>query len=695
VSTTAAPTQGAPPPLPEVNGEAPARPAWVEGRHTLATVTDRISEICERPQPAWWWPAFGLSSLMLAGGVFAAAYLISTGVGVWGENRTVGWAFDITNFVFWIGIGHAGTLISAILFLLRQRWRNSINRFAEAMTLFAVACAGVYPAIHVGRFWYAWYMAPVPTSNGVWQQFRSALEWDVFAVSTYGTVSLIFWYVGLVPDLATLRDRAFARGDKLRTYVYGVLALGWRGSTRHWRHYEIAYLLLAGLSTPLVLSVHTVVSFDFATSVLPGWHTTIFPPYFVAGAIFGGFAMVLQLMIPARALYKLHDFVTVAHIEVMCKIILATGSMVGYAYIIEFFIAWYSGNPAEKQSFTNRAFGPYWWAYWTMMTCNLIVPQIFWWKRARTTPWIAFLVSILVGVGMWFERFVIIVTSLAQDYLPSAWRLFFPTWVDWLQMVGDFGLFFTLTLLFVRFLPQMSIVEIKMLLPEAKPHPGHGHGPETDHHLLSRRPLLTPDEAAAAAEAHVMAEREPAPLTPAGRPFGYVARFAGPGELLRAAKAMRDLGYRTLDAFTPFPVHGMIEAIGLRRSYLPWITLAGGVIGLTVALGGQIYLSAIDYPIMIGGKEFVSLPAFVPICFELTVLFSAFATLFGLLVACGLPRLYHPTANHPGFDRVNIDGFFLSVRASDPKFDARETHALIERLGGREIELVAEEPCTP
>jgi hypothetical protein len=437
------------------------------------------------------------------------------------------------------------------------------------------------------------------------------------------------------------------------------------------------------------------VSFDFATSVVPGWHTTIFPPYFVAGAIFGGFAMVLQLMIPARALYKLHDFVTVRHIEVMCKIILATGSMVGYAYVIEFFTAWYSANPAEKQTFVNRATGPYWWAYWTMMTCNLIVPQVFWWKRARTTPWVAFVVSVLVSVGMWFERFVIIVTSLAQDFLPSAWRLFFPTWVDWLQLFGDFGLFFTLTLLFVRFLPQMSVVEVKMLLPGAKPHPGHGHGPETDHHLLSRRPELTPAEAVAAAEAHELALREPTPAVPPGRPFGYVAEFEGPTPLLAAAKAMRDLGYRTLDAYTPFPVHGMVEALGLRRSYMPWIALAGGVVGLGVALGGQIYLSAIDYPIMVGGKELVSLPAFVPVCFELTVLFSAFATLFGLLAVCGLPRLYHPTAKHPTFHRATTDGFFLTVRANDPKFDVRETHALIERLGGRRAELLSEEPPAP
>src|SRR6478609_4433974 len=344
------------------------------------TVSAQISEITEKPQPYWWWPAFLVSSALLVGGVLAATYLISTGVGVWGSNIPVAWAFDITNFVFWIGIGHAGTLISAILFLFRQKWRTSINRFSEAMTLFAVICAGIYPGIHVGRFWYAWFMFPLPNPNHIFQNFRSALLWDLFAVSTYFTISLIFWYIGLIPDLGTLRDRAKSRR---RQMIFGFLALGWRGSTRHWRHYEVAYLMLAGLSTPLVLSVHSVVSFDFATSVIPGWHTTIFPPYFVAGAVFSGFAMVMTLLIIARWLLNLHDYITIKHLENMNKIILVTGSIVGYAYVTEFFIAWYSGNPYERFTFFNRAFGPYWWAYWTMMTCNVISPQVFWSKTLR------------------------------------------------------------------------------------------------------------------------------------------------------------------------------------------------------------------------------------------------------------------------------------------------------------------------
>jgi molybdopterin-containing oxidoreductase family membrane subunit len=410
------------------------------------------------------------------------AYLISTGVGVWGLHQPTAWAWDITNFVFWIGIGHAGTLISAILCLLRQRWRTSINRAAEAMTLFAVVCAGIFPVVHTGRVWFALmpgYLIPFPNANVIWPQFRSPLLWDVFAVSTYGTVSLLFWYTGLIPDLATMRDRAVS---KLKKFVYGLFAMGWTGSNRHWSNYEKAYLILAGLSTPLVLSVHSVVSFDFAVSQVPGWHTTIFPPYFVAGAIFSGFGMVLTLLIPLRAICRLEDVITTRHIELMCKVILATGSIVGYAYGMEFFIAWYGGNPYELYAFQNRAFGPYWWAYWSMITCNVISPHLFWFKWCRTRMWFVFLVSIVVNIGMWFERFVIIVTSLHRDYLPSSWDYFRPTYVDIMTFVGSFGLFCTLFLLFMRFLPIIAIAEVKAVTPHADPHhplggakPGESH----------------------------------------------------------------------------------------------------------------------------------------------------------------------------------------------------------------------------
>ncbi len=445
---------------------------------SLAWVSDTVAGIAEGKTPTWWWAAFVPSFLGMLMCFLMIGYLFSTGIGVWGLNNPVGWAWDITNFVFWIGIGHAGTLISAVLFLLRQKWRTSINRSAEAMTLFAVVCAMIFPAIHVGRVWLAWWLFPLPNSNGIWPQFRSPLLWDVFAVSTYGTVSLLFWYVGLIPDLATMRDRA---KSAVRKFCYGFFALGWTGSNRHWRNYEKAYLLLAGLSTPLVLSVHSIVSFDFAVSQVPGWHTTIFPPYFVAGAIFSGFGMVLTLLIPLRTLCKLEDVITVRHVELMGKVILATGSIVGYAYGMEFFIAWYGGNPYELYAFKNRAFGPYWWAYWTMISCNVISPQLFWFKKIRTNIVAVFILSIFVNIGMWFERFVIIVTSLHRDYLPSNWGYFKPTIVDILTFVGSFGLFLTLFLLFIRFLPLIAISEVKGVTPLADPHHPLG-GSKGGHH---------------------------------------------------------------------------------------------------------------------------------------------------------------------------------------------------------------------
>jgi molybdopterin-containing oxidoreductase family membrane subunit len=464
------------------------KPVLVEGDPPLAKVTDDVSSIVERKTPPQWFMALALTG-GITGLLFAMlGYLVFTGIGVWGNNQPVGWAWDITNFVFWIGIGHAGTLISAILFLFRQKWRTSINRFAEAMTLFAVACAAIYPLFHTGRPWRAAYwLLPLPNTHlSVWPNFRSPLVWDVFAVSTYATVSALFWYVGLVPDLATLRDRA--RG--LRAKIYGALSLGWRGSARHWRNYEMAYLILAGLSTPLVLSVHSVVSFDFATSVLPGWHTTIFPPYFVAGAIFSGFAMVVTLMVIARWAFQIQHLVTMRHLENMNKIMLATGTIVGYAYATEFFIAWYSGNPYEKFVFINRAFGPYWWAYWMMVSCNVISPQFFWFKKLRTSIPFMFFISIVINIGMWFERFVIIATSLHRDFLPSSWGYFVPTWVDILTFLGTFGLFLFLFTLFVRFLPMVAVSEVKGMMANQHSDAAHGtaHGP--DEHTPA--PPMTP-----------------------------------------------------------------------------------------------------------------------------------------------------------------------------------------------------------
>jgi molybdopterin-containing oxidoreductase family membrane subunit len=465
--------------------DIPAPPAelvrapLVLNNRSLGWISDRIAGIAEGDTPRWWWYMFIPSVMVFSIAVICVTYLISTGVGVWGLNHPVAWAWDITNFVFWIGIGHAGTLISAILFLMRQRWRTSINRAAEAMTIFAVMCAGLFPLIHVGRAWYAWWLLPIPTSNNLWPQFRSPLEWDVFAVSTYFTVSLLFWYMGLVPDLAVMRDRAKTR---LRKFFYGLFSLGWTGSNRNWSNYEKAYLLLAGLSTPLVLSVHSIVSFDFAVSQLPGWHTTIFPPYFVAGAIFSGFGMVLTLLIPLRKVCKLEDVITVRHVELMCKVTLATGSIVGYAYGMEFFIAWYGGNPYELAAFKHRAMGPYWWAYWIMVTCNVISPQLFWFKKIRTNMVFVFILSIVVNIGMWFERFVIIATTLARDFIPSNWGYFIPTWVDIWTFVGTFGMFLTLFLLFLRFLPVIAISEVKGVTPQGDPHHPLGGAREGGNH---------------------------------------------------------------------------------------------------------------------------------------------------------------------------------------------------------------------
>ena len=454
------------------------RPPLVLGDNDFGSVTDKVCGLAEKDGASNAWKLAFTVSVAVTGMLFAmVAYLISTGVGVWGNNNPVGWGWPIVNFVFWVGIGHAGTLISAILFLFRQKWRTSINRFAEAMTIFAVVCAGLFPAIHVGRIWFAYWLFPFPNQMQMWPNFRSPLLWDVFAVSTYATVSLLFWYLGMIPDLATLRDRATTT---IRKVAYGIFAMGWRGSNRQWHRYERAYLLLAALATPLVLSVHSVVSFDFAVAQLPGWHTTIFPPYFVAGAVFSGFAMVTTLMVPARRFFGLRELVTIRHLENMCKIMLATGTMVGYAYAIEFFMAWYSGNPYEGFTFLNRAFGPYAWAYWIMVSCNVIAPQFFWSKKVRTTPWMMVVVSIFINIGMWFERFVITVTSLSRDFLPSSWGYFAPTLVDVLTLVGSFGLFFTLFLLFCRFLPVVAMAEVKAVMPQAHPHHHDDHGSDSE-----------------------------------------------------------------------------------------------------------------------------------------------------------------------------------------------------------------------
>ena len=439
----------------------------VAGTPTAGEIDALISAPLDTFPPRMWWIAFGVTGTMLGIGAFCVGLTLFYGLGMWGVNQPISWGFDIVNFVFWVGIGHAGTLISAILFLLRQRWRNGIARFAEAMTIFAVMCAGIFPLLHTGRPWLPLYLAPYPNQHGLWVNFTSPLLWDVFAVSTYLTVSAVFWYIGLVPDLATLRDRTT---NPIKKVIYAIFSLGWRHSSRHWAHFERAYLILAGFATPLVLSVHTIVSFDFAVSVIPGWHTTIFPPYFVAGAVFSGFAMVQNSLIVVRQLFNLKHLITLETLEKMNKVMILTGSLVGYAYGMEFFIAWYSGSQFEMFVFINRALGPYAWAYWTMITCNVISPQLFWFKKIRRSIPAMFVIGILVNVGMWFERFVIIVTSLSRDYLPSSWGHYTPTLVDVGILVGSLGLFFSLILIFVRVLPVISLAEIKSVIPGAQPH---------------------------------------------------------------------------------------------------------------------------------------------------------------------------------------------------------------------------------
>jgi len=452
-----------------MNVSSPVRPALVlkqvHDKNRPTTYHDITNDICKQVEASInvrWMGAMAISLIAFSWGSYCLYRTWWFGLGEWGLNKTVGWAWDITNFVWWVGIGHAGTLISAILLLFRQKWRTSINRAAEAMTIFAVLCAGSFILMHMGRPWLANWALPLPNTYGsLWVNFNSPLVWDVFAISTYLTVSTVFWYVGLLPDLATIRERAT---NPISKFVYGLMSFGWDGSAKTWARYEMVALILAGLSTPLVLSVHTIVSMDFATSIVPGWHTTIFPPYFVAGAIFSGFAMVLTLMLVTRYVFKLESYITIEHVETMNKIILVTGSIVGIAYITEFFIAWYSQVPYEQYAFINRMFGPYWWAYWAMMSCNVISPQFFWFRSMRRNIYVTFALSIVVNIGMWFERFVIIVTSLHRDYIPSSWVMFWPTYVDWGDYIFSFGFFFTCFFLFAKFLPVINMAEVKAVL---------------------------------------------------------------------------------------------------------------------------------------------------------------------------------------------------------------------------------------
>ena len=649
------------------------RPALLGETGGPGAISDAVAGLVEGRAPRWWRMAMGVSvaTLLLCG--VMVAYLLNTGVGVWGVRRPVMWGWDIVNFVWWIGIGHAGTLISAMLYLLRQRWRTSINRATEAMTLFAVLCAALYPAIHVGRAWFVWWLLPVPTSQAIWPQFHSPLVWDIFAVGTYFSVSVLFWYAGLIPDLATLRDRATTRWRKR---VYGGLALGWRGSNRHWCHYEKTYLILAGLAAALVVSVHSIVSLDFAATQLPGWHSTIFPPYFVVGAIFSGCGMVLTLLIPLRRLCRLETLITLRHFDLLTKVTLATGLLVAYSHLMEWAGVVVGGNPDERFAHFNRACGPLAWAYWIMVAGALVVPQLLWSRRVRANLKLLFGIGLCLNVGMWFERLVIVVTSLQRDFLPSSWGNYAPTWVEMLTFLGSFGLFATLFLLFVRYLPLVAIAEVKGLTPQADP----------------------------AAEGTVPARlvQEPSPpvphggATPAPAPsgtYGILAQFRTARDLVEAARRVRQAGYQRWDTAAPFPIHGLDRAMGLANSAVGWFSFAGGAMGAGAGLLMVWWLNGHLYPLPVGGKPFFSVvTAFLP-AYELAILCAALGALLGMLALNRLPGFGHPLLRHRSFGHATHDGFFLVIEAADPKFAAAETRALLENAGGTSVEWVA--PSVP
>jgi hypothetical protein len=642
---------GSNPPLSTLH---PPQTPILDPRQTYDSITAKISDVVlSKTAPKFWWLGLVVGFIMLMTLIYAVTYLFAVGVGIWGNNVPVGWGFDITNLVWWIGIGHAGTLISAILLLLRQDWRTSINRFAEAMTL-------------------VYWIFPYPNVYDLWPQFRSPLLWDAVAIGTYGTVSLLFWFIGLLPDLASLRDRA---GNRLARYFYGLLSLGWRGSARHWQRFETLYLLLAALATPLVVSVHSVVSFDFAVSVIPGWHTTIFPPYFVAGAIFSGMAMVLTLLIPLRKIYRLDDFITSRHLDNMAKVMLATGLIVAYGYLTETFTGWYSGNRYEEFVFSNRLTGPYAPIYGALILCNILIPQALWFNWVRASSFWLFLVAIVINIGMWLERFVIIVVSLHRDFLPSSWGMFYPTIWDWLTLLGSLGLFFTAIFVFIRVLPMISIFEMRHLLTEVKKH--------------GRAMVETTTKLAQAAEipaSRPITHRLDAPL------YGLMAEFDDPAELLDKAKHTYAAGYRQISAYTPFPVEGLAEAIGLRQSRLPLLVLLGGILG---ALGGyflQYYAAVIDYPWNVGGRPFNSWPSFMIVTFEATILVAALVGVVAMLVANKLPMPYHPVFNTPRFKLASQNRFFLCIKASDPRFDVVGTGQFLADLEPKEVVEVTQNP---
>lgn len=585
-----------------------------------------------------------LLALLLAASL---AVLFGRGIGIWGINHPVGWGLAIVNFVWWIGIAHAGTLISAILLLLRQEWRLPVHRFAEAMTLVAIGCAALFPLIHLGRPWLAYWLLPYPSTAGVWPQFRSPLVWDVFAIVTYGFVSLAFCYFGLLPDLAVLRDRARSRPARV---LWCLLAMGWCGSSRQWAAHRTACLLLAGLATPLVISVHSIVSFDFAVSIIPGWHSTIFPPYFVAGALFSGLAVLLALLVPIRTVCRLEPIITERHLENMAKILLAAGLFVAYGYATEIFFAWYGGSRYEQYAIVNRLAGPYAPLSWALLAANIGAVQLFWIPKLRRRPAVLFAVALAVAGGMWLERFVIVVTSLHRDYLPAAWGMYRPTVWDWTALAGSAGLFLLPLLLLARWLP---------LIPVAAASP--------------------------AVEPRSVAVPRGAPDPSGCPPYAVLGEFTTAQELVEAARRARQEGYGRLEGYSNVPVSGLREALGGRASRLSWMAFAAGALGCLAGLLLQYWTAAIAMPLGAGGKPPATWPAFIPITFECAILAAALATVAGLFHFSGLPAPYHPVFHWPRVSFAGGDRFFLSIESADPKFDRGMTPALLRHVGAREV----------
>jgi Ni/Fe-hydrogenase subunit HybB-like protein len=628
-------------------------PEVLLGEHSYGEVSDRIIGIPLQRPGLGWLSGVGILLAFLLMMLTSIIWLLANGVGVWGIRIPVAWGFAIVNFVWWIGIGHAGTLISAILLLLRQEWRTSINRFAEAMTLFAVANAGMFPLLHLGRIWKFYYLLPYPDTMGIWPQWRSPLVWDVFAVMTYGTVSLIFWYVGLLPDLATMRDTARATWVR---HIAGFFSLGWRGAAKHWQRHQMVYLLLAGLATPLVVSVHSIVSLDFSVSIVPGWHSTIFPPYFVAGAIFSGFAMVFTIAIPLRRAYGLHDLITDRHLDAMAKIMLVSGLIVDYGYIMEFFTAWFSADRYETYMAYNRVFGAYWPAFLIMMLGNVVATQCLWFRKVRRSPLALFFLSLLINAGMWSERYVIVIQSLHRDYMPSAWGMYHGTVWDWTLLIGSLGWFTLLVVLFAKFVPMISIYELRELL-----------------HIKGR---LRRDEPAVPASQPEEQERPSEPVADAEL-YGVIAEYEHAEGLLEAARRTRAAGYAKVEAYTPYPVEGIEEALGLKPTKMPLLVLLGGILGGSGAYFMMAYSAVVSYPWNIGGRPLYSWPSFIPITFELTVLGGALVGVIAMIALNRLPQPYHPVFNAPSFLRASRDRFFLCVESADARFERNAVRRLL------------------